>query len=57
MIKILNEYGDVRKLSKEFGVSEPTIRSAIKGKTKSVLAQKIRDRITKGYGRQVVELR
>lgn len=56
MYKILTEYGDVRRLAKEFSTSEVTVRSAIKGKTKSILSQQIREKIINVYGRQAVPI-
>ena len=56
MYKILTEYGDVRRLAKEFNTSEVTVRSAIKGKTKSILSQQIREKIINVYGRQAVPI-
>lgn len=36
-------YGEVRAIQKLMGVSQPTVLNALKGKTKSDLAQTIRD--------------
>lgn len=40
--KILTNAGDKVRLREIFGVSYPTVRDALNGKTKSVLANKIR---------------
>lgn len=40
--KILTNAGDKRRLREIFGVSYPTVRAALAGKTQSELARKIR---------------
>lgn len=42
MAKILTEQGERQVLGKLFGVSQPTIRRALNGKTQTELAKKIR---------------
>ena len=55
MAKILVENGERAYLGKLFGVSQPTIRRALDGKTNTDLAKKIRKvairhRISRGFG-------
>ena len=42
MNEILTKHGERGYLAKLFGVSEVTVRSALKGRTKSPLAERIR---------------
>jgi hypothetical protein len=42
MAKILRDKGTVKELKTIFGVSHPTVLSALDGKTKSELANRIR---------------
>ena len=42
MAKILMDYGAKRELAEKFGVSEVTVRDALKFKTKSNIANRLR---------------
>ena len=54
MSEIITKQGDRVKLAKLFGVSNVTIRSALKGRTKSELATKIR-KVAKDNGGVEIE--
>ena len=47
---VLVKYGTIPKLSKRFGVSDRTIHSALKGETKSKLANEIRAAAINEFG-------
>ncbi len=54
MGEIITKQGERVKLAKLFGVSEVTIRSALKGRTKSELSTKIR-KVAKDNGGVEIE--
>lgn len=41
--RIITPLGERQRLARDFGVSLPTVRSALNGITRSILAQQIRD--------------
>lgn len=54
MSEIIVKYGDIRaKIAKTFGVSHVTVRSALKGRTKSRLAYQIREMALKNGGKEI----
>lgn len=53
MGEILLKYGKTRKeIAKDFGVSTVTVRSALKGRTHSKLAEKIRKKALEKGGKE-----
>ena len=57
MSEILTKHGERGYLAKLFGVSLVTVRSALKGHTKSPLAQRIREEAKARGGMEVVDTR
>lgn len=52
MKQILTRYGEVKALQGIFGVSRPTVISALKGRTLSDLARKIRNAALERGGKE-----
>lgn len=57
MSEILTKHGERGYLAKLFNVSLVTVRSALKGHTKSVLAERIRKAAKERGGMEVVDTR
>lgn len=56
MKKINTEYGDAKKIMEVFGVTGyPTVRDALRFKTNSDLAKRIRTYAIRSLGRKVIE--
>jgi len=53
--EILLDNGDRKKLLKMFNVTYPTVSAALKYKTKTLLAHKIREAAVEMGGRKVIE--
>jgi hypothetical protein len=52
-MEIKVEYGEVRRLMKRHKVSAPTVRAALKYKSNTLLAQKIRASAKASGGREI----
>ena len=50
MGEILTKQGTKVELGKRFNVSQPTIRAALRGQTRSALSEKIRHTAVKEFG-------
>ena len=55
-MRVIVNHGEVNKLADLFGVSLPTVRSALRGKTSTKLSQNIRETALNRGGVQIVEV-